>query len=204
MQANIPFEVHLTVAPLAAWQEWDFLQTCEALEAKPIFIELARGQNWQQPMATKSLQAKDTAEAVMKCLPLAMRLNAKGYKVVRTKLETPVQYAGMVFPGEGFEAYFEWHGRVKMNGLGELLDICERHGAHLSRNALKHEPDRRFVTLRTYLHKLDFEERLKSLKQDLATAGISLLKERAEYCVHDTKAQLDEGWLRNGEDANEP
>lgn len=199
MLANFPFEAHLTVAALAPWQEWEFLQTCEALSAKPIFIELQRGQHWQQPMATFGLMAKDSTEAIAKCLPMALRLNAKGYKVIRTKLEIPAENVGKVFAANGFAGYFEWHGRILLENTVKLLEICAQHGAHLSRNALRNDPDHRFVTLRTHLHKLDFEEKLQKLKADLALAGIHIQKERAEYCVHDTKMQLDAGWLQTEE-----
>lgn len=195
MPSNYPFEAHLTVGPLSPWKEWDFIQICEELEAKPIFIELQRGQHWQQPMATKVLQAKDTAEAIIKCLPIAMRLNAKGYKVLRTKLECPAQLAGSVFPAAGFDGYFEWHGRIRLEQSVKLLEICARHGAHLSQNALRHDPDHRFVTLRTYLTQQDFQDKLAQLKAELLSAGFIFQKERAEYCVHDSNFRLDEGWL---------
>ena len=75
-----------------------------------------------------------------------------------------------------------------------LLALCERHGAHLSANALRGAAATRFVTLREVGAAAEFERRVADLAASLQ-ARWPLLKQEAECCLYDSNTTLDAGWL---------
>jgi hypothetical protein len=113
--------------------------------------------------------------------------------VRRLKVEVPADW-----DGEG-GVYYEWHGKIGYVPGEALSRVCEKHGVHLSRNALKGEGETRFVTLREYGGREVFEMRVRELVADLGREGWPVIKEVSEFCVYDSNVLLDKGWLEEGE-----
>ncbi len=192
----IPFELHLTVSSIGQEQEAAFADCCRLLLAKPMIIELAQGQSRQQPMLNKIIQAASLETALAAAHDLSEQLGIAGFPVIRTKIEIPAHHASL-FNGEDQTnmRYFEWHGKITYEAQPALPVLCASHKAHLSRNALKHDPGKRFLTLRVYGSAAVFGDKVNNLCKDLVGHGITLLKQQAEYCLYDNLVELDAGWL---------
>ncbi|UOQ71960.1 hypothetical protein [Hymenobacter cellulosilyticus] len=196
--ALFPFEIHLTTGSLSADQVRAFVRACEALQAKPLLIELARGQHQQQPMLSKVLLLPDLPAALAAATADAELLGFRQLPVQRVKIEVPADYPYLATPAAGaaFRPYYEWHGRVPYEQVSSLLAVCTQHGAHLSRNALKDAAATRFVTLREFGPATVFRQRLAQLQHALQPEW-PIQKQQAEYCLYDSNSGLDQGWLPN-------
>ena len=103
---------------------------------------------------------------------------------------------------ESPQNYFEHHVKL-LRAVGapreRLVEVCDRHGAHLSRNALREAAagrEERFVTLRCYLAgRQTSDARRDALIADLKSLGEEILEYESEYSVFDTNLELDAGWL---------
>jgi hypothetical protein len=62
-------------------------------------------------------------------------------------------------------------------------------------NSLKNESNNRFITLREFGTKLEFENRVNELTKDLKKGNWTIFKQEAEYCIYDNNSFLDTGWL---------
>jgi hypothetical protein len=195
-ESEIPFELHITTSPLLVKEMDDFVSFCITHEAKPLLIELARGEYIDQPMMNKVILVHSLDEALLIASGLTEQLNANNWKVQRLKIEIPAYYAGQWNASEqAFAPYFEWHGKIKGDPTPELLGFCQQHRAHLSLNALKKEDNYRFITLREFESKAVFQERVDHISGSLTAAGWPLIKEVSEFCVYDNNVYLDKGWL---------
>jgi len=184
-------ELHLTCGAMHAAQIPSFVEVCEQVGLKPLLIDLAHGEQKQQPMATTWLRG-DLAEAKAEAMALAQWLARAGMAVLRVKVEAPIQgHECLSRPDE----YFEWHGKLRMHDASALQHLCETHGARLSRNSLKDEADVRFVTLRSREPLDRFKARVAALAGQLEREGWPLLKQDTEICLHDSRESLDAGWL---------
>lgn len=193
---TIPFELHITADSLSATALDVFIDCCRQQEAKPMIIELARGVYNQQPMLNKVVYRQTLDEARTAATQLSEVLLANNIKPKRLKIEIPANYAPCKTADDpAFTPYFEWHGKVVFDRPDALLALCHEHGVHLSRNALKKEADTRFVTLREFGSKTDFERRVNNLVHVLQSGGWHAGKQQAEYCVYDNNISLDNGWL---------
>ena len=80
-----------------------------------------------------------------------------------------------------------------------MNELCARHDARLSRNALKSHADgslERFVTLRVHhAGRATAFARFDALVNDLTTAGYSPGNRLKEYTIYDSAASVDAGWL---------
>lgn len=193
---TIPFEIHLTTQPISIGQQAAFSQCCLENDAKPLLIELAQGETMQQPMASKVIKAESLVQAINEGKRLSEKLAQYQFPIHRMKIEVP-SYHSELFTHHlnGFQPYFEWHGKVEFDRTADLLTLCLAHGAHLSRNALKNQAGIRFVTVREYGTKAQFGTRVSQLTQALQTGGWPVQKQQAEYCIFDSNTHLDHGWL---------
>ncbi len=193
---EIPFELHITTSPLPVKEIHDFASFCITHEAKPLLIELARGEYIDQPMMNKVVFVHSLDEALLTATGLSEQLNTNNWKVQRLKIEVPAYHAEQWTASEhAFEPYFEWHGKIKGDATPELLNFCQQHRAHLSLNALKKEDNYRFITLRESESKALFHQRVDRISDNLKAAGWPLIKEVSEFCVYDNNVYLDKGWL---------
>lgn len=208
MSILIPFEVHLTVEPIAVEQQSEFLSVCNALDgAKPLFIELGRGSQREQPMCSFNWSC-ETLDAVLTIALEKIRdIELAGFPVKRLKIEVPLAFAdraGVSQPSPGtknsgaasLQAYYEWHCRIELSKPDELLSLCLAHGAHLSRNALNSTPQQRFITMREYKNADVFQQRTQNLAATLLAGGWTIHGQECEYCVYDSCVALDVGWLQ--------
>lgn len=193
----IPFELHITVADVELKQLDTFTALCRQMGGKPLLIELSRGDYCTQPMFNTVMQANDLFEAVEVSEIRAAMLGNKGFTVKRIKIEIPAYSYGLTTDKHTLEnvSYFEWHGRIDFEREQQLLEICEKHTAHLSKNALKDNAGKRFITLREFGSKEIFENRIAALVNDLQQNGWAADKQQAEYCLYDTNVVLDKNWL---------
>ncbi|KAA2239425.1 hypothetical protein F0L74_24800 [Chitinophaga agrisoli] len=190
------FELHLTIHDLPAHATAAFASRCAQLDAKPMLIELARGQYIHQPMLNKVIYASSLQVAVATAETLSRSLQANNFHLKRLKIEIPAFDAdGWTDIQPGFTPYFEWHGKVSFTNTAALLALCTAHQVHLSLNALKKEAGTRFVTLREFASRQVFEARLQLLATKLEQGGWPILKQQAEYCIYDNNIILDNGWL---------
>lgn len=188
----IPFELHLTVDPLSSDRLGEFIDCCARHGAKPLLIELGRGEHVQQPMLGKVVYADSLELALPMARGLAEELEAEGYRVRRLKVEVPAEMDEL---GRAAGVYYEWHGKIRYVPGEALSRVCEKHSVHLSQNALKGEAGTRFVTLRDYAARKFFESRVRDLKDDLVREGWPVIKEVSELCIYDSNIELDMGWL---------
>ncbi|MCP3137934.1 non-canonical purine NTP pyrophosphatase [Pyxidicoccus xibeiensis] len=200
------FEAHITVSARSEEDLRRFRAFCDAAAVKCIFIELGRGAEPFQPM-TASYHHGTLRQAREEVQAMARALAAEGFDVTRLKLEALGKNREMPEDDATAQAqpanYFEFH--VKALLPSESADVealrarCERHGAHLSRNARKVRDDgasERFVTLRVYgLGRANADARFTALLADLAGLGLTLTQRLREWTVYDSNHGLDRGWL---------
>jgi hypothetical protein len=192
----IPFELHITINDLPANRTNQFVNSCAEQEAKPMLIELSRGQHLHQPMMNKVVYAHSLEHALQHARNLCETLQQQAFGIKRIKIEVPASEAHHDFDlAPGFQPYFEWHGKVTYERANNLLDLCTIHQVHLSLNALKKEQLTRFVTLREFGNIATFEHRVQQLILALEAGLWPVVKQQAEYCVYDNNVLLDNGWL---------
>lgn len=193
---NIPFELHITVRDLLAIDVDHFVNCCTEQEAKPMMIELARGEYIHQPMMNKVIYATSLQQAIFSANILSQALEQLHFQVKRLKIEVPAdKYLHGFEMSKDFNPYFEWHGKVERKNLDILLELCSAHQVHLSLNALKKEHATRFVTLREFGSNELFQGRVRKVSAALTAGGWPVIKQQAEYCVYDNNLFLDNGWL---------
>jgi hypothetical protein len=99
--------------------------------------------------------------------------------------------------------YFEFHVKVQLPlatvDYAQLGQLCTRHKAHLSRNALKQvdkDNEHRFVTLRLYhIGRATARGRFEACVDDLEANNYTVISKMREYSVYDSNVQLDSGWI---------
>ncbi len=200
------FEIHLTAAlcddaDLNRWRAF-----CEAQQIKCVYIVLDRGAHVSQPMTSARLHGTllQTWSAAKQAVEL---LEYAQFDVTRVKIEAAPHCQGipqsdadvLVWPAT---CYFEHHAKLLLP-MGEvpaaLRALCELYGAHQSRNAFKQREDgwqERFATLRLHgVGWLAAREAFQTFDRALLSGGWQLLKSESEYCVYDSRVELDAGWL---------
>ncbi len=193
----IPFEIHITVGELTHLQGKAFKNICLELSAKPVFIELSRGNARQQPMFSKVLKEKDLPTVVRLSEQYVSKLEQVDMIPRRLKIEVPFNEEKRFkvdHYGVG-KRYYEWHGKVPYERVDNLLQLCEAHHVHVSHNALKDEQNLRFITLRESGSSDEFSSRVNELCEALRIGGWQVSKNHFEYCLLDTNISLDKGWL---------
>ncbi|WP_066800063.1 nucleotidyl transferase AbiEii/AbiGii toxin family protein [Moraxella oblonga] len=201
------FEIHLTVNELNNDKINDFENLCQNLGGKAILIELPMGEYTQQPMMTYVKKANNVTEILAEIDTLKPQFFNQGFEIIRTKIEIPAdQYDEYITEFPNTKGYFEWHGKVEFykdnQGLQilryavESLDIP----AHISKNALKHQQNIRFITYRNY-DKNEFYQGIEKIidklnRNILGKDYFNLIKQQSEYCIYDDKLTLDDGWAK--------
>jgi hypothetical protein len=195
LKARIPFEVHITIEDLLKGEEQTFIKFCKKQNAKPLLIELDRGEFVKQPMYSKVIHSVSLEEVLNLITEDKKIFDEHNLKVRRVKIEIPFNDSHLIDTGN-FPAYFEWHGKVIYQNSKSLLQLCKEHKAHLSSNALKEDNSTRFVTLREN-DKEKYKQRVDTLIEDLKSGGWNISKNEWEFCIYDTNILLDNGWLPN-------
>ena len=205
---NIPYEIHLTIADLTIEKTPFFVNLCQKQTGKAILIELAQGENLQQPMFTKVIFEENLKNVLQKSNQYANIFVENDFAIKRLKIEIPAQYSYLdtehkleesSINSVDFKHYFEWHAKlstlINNEKMKDLLNICQENMVHLSKNTLKNEQNTRFITLREFGDKTVFEQRITQLLENLQKNNFSIQKQQAEYCIYDDNTMLDNGWL---------
>jgi hypothetical protein len=203
---NGTFEAHVTVDAVDLDERERFRAVCAERGVKCVLIELPVGITRSQPM-TSTYHRGELAGVVQEVAVLAQALAERGFRVSRLKLEAVVTNTGVPVTDEEARAfpsgnYFEFHVKVTLPpgaALEALRELCRRHNAHLSSNALKRDEEgrtERFVTLRIYgAGRLRAEASFEKLLNDLVSMGYSLSNKLREYTLYDSNITIDAGWI---------
>ncbi len=194
------FEIHITISPIEEKNQPLFIEICKKLDAKPVIIELREGEVLQQPMISKILKGITSGTLKYEVDFLVEQIRNYGYDVARVKVEVPLEFMeqGIAEFPDYKGQYFEWHGKVQSDNFNELEKKLDNRDVHLSRNSLKNQPDRKFLTIRTPYYEYEFMNKVGNLKSYLLNTlkDIAiLLKDEYEYCIYDSNKSLDKGWI---------
>ncbi len=143
-------ELHLTCDVPHESQIPFSVAVCEQIGLRPLLIDHHRdngGERNRQLSATAWLRA-DLEEAKAEAMALAQWLARAGMAVLGVKVDAPVQDADQL---DCDGQYFEWRGKLRQQqcDMSALQQLCEAHGAQLSRDSLREEACTCFVTLRS-------------------------------------------------------
>lgn len=204
------FETHITVGlkdldRVEALEQWGINHGLKLLH-----IVLDRGVTVSQLMLTRHGQGSLTNE-LKTAFDSSQSLNAEGFTVTRIKIEVP-QWNHSV-PQSNAEAlnhpgdrYFEHHIKLLLEPSADILpliDLAERHSAHLSRNLFQTRSDQyheRFVTQRCIsVGRVEAQQQLQTLLKAIATLRYVAIDVEAEFVVYDSNLDLDAGWIQGKE-----
>lgn len=196
LDTKIPFEIHITTDSLTLNRQTEFIDFCVTKDAKPLMIELAKGEFINQPMFSKVVYSNNFDNILLIATDISKSLNFQNFSVKRLKIEIPSGNSELFENySTRFNKYFEWHCKIHYTKTDKLLVLCEKHKVHLSLNSLSNESNIRFITLREFGTKLEFEHRIMALSNDLQNGSWTILKQQSEYCIYDNNDFLDNGWL---------
>lgn len=202
------FEVHITVRTASATILDRFRDWCGARGFRCLRIVLARGAHVEQPMATWRRWVTTLSAVTTEAEKCAVEISQAGIQVLRVKIEAALDNEQV--PLQDIDAathepsnYFEHHVKLRQATLtprAALLQVCEKHSSHLSRNTFRETEEGlkvRFVTRRSYgVGRITAEEQRRQLLAALAELGEQVVESESEYCVYDSNLNLDAGWLR--------
>ena len=208
MEADIdhyPFEIHITV------KHGDvdlFRATCQALQVKPILLDLEKEEVIMKDMMTSSTTKNTFTFVEGEILRISDGLKESGFEVIRVKVETTPSHP--MAPQEisnlmPKDCYFESH-------IGIILDDEEQEGrskrvaktfeCHLSQNVFKKNSDGKqsikMMTFRKYDGTSeDFISDVKKIREALEAENISYEKVIHEFALYDSKVDHDSSWIED-------
>lgn len=195
------FEIHITTESIREEGISKFIDFCTSINVKPIVIELEKGDVAQQPMISKVVTESNKVKLFEVIEVLKNKFQQANYKISRVKIEVPLDCVDLgisAFPNYKGR-YFEWHGKVAFTDLEVLKKVTENLNIHISKNSLKGEPNKRFLTMRTYGNKKIFLSAIKNIKNWLGRNNYEITKDEYEYCVFDSNKSIDKGWIETPE-----
>jgi hypothetical protein len=213
------FELHLSVLTKSIDE---FEDVCEDIGVKAIVIELQKpdASHGMFDVMTSSHTEGTPEDLVAHSREIIGNLNKRGFKVVRTKFESDLNYEGVPkrtvhitdpFSGQvssestgtPFGTYFEAHIAVTAlpETISDLPPFARQNDLHLSRNVFKHLPCGSVVqmmTARQYTGTVeDFEDRLRDLDYSLSTYRTGKVIEisvEKEYVMYDSNKAHEGAW----------
>lgn len=200
MNKPLHYEIHVTVKTEEVNR---FIEECGAIGVKPIVLDLQKqdGGSIQDVMTSQKITGEDT-DAWTRMKETTWYLQAKGFNVVREKIETvPWHQKAVVHDENSKDGYFEAHIPVLVNPeyLEQLKSIGNTHNLHLSRNPFKIMDDGRFnlmLTLRKSTNHADFEDKLFFAVSEITRAGFYVMKSAdIEYALYDSNVSHDALWI---------
>lgn len=214
------FETHLTVTLDGAQDVSGLREWAARRGLKCVHILLDGGRTPSQPMLTRRGRGALSAELAA-ARDVAAALAAGGFAVCRVKIEAApwnkdVPQTDADAARHPPDRHFEHHVKLLLApadaDLAAVSDVALRHGARLSRNALRDRPDgrrERFVTQRCYgvgrpAARRWLDALLAALRPVLAAGGHDVADVEEEFVVYDTNAGVDAGWLDGRRDASRP
>ncbi|MFI8711869.1 hypothetical protein [Brevibacillus brevis] len=191
------FEFHVTFNDLQLDEKAAFIDLCQSQQVKPVMIVLDQGNYINQPMITGVITRADFQDANKEMEKIAAMFQNNGFSIVRKKVEiSPKEETYFYQPIlKNSKPYFEWHGKVQVDDVAALRNLCEGHGGHISRNSLNVNGKVRFITVREYESPIQFYDRVEKIHTILQANQIGLIKEQYELCIYDSREELDSGWI---------
>lgn len=191
------FEYHVTMSDLKQNEKETFINICNEENVKPVLIVLDQGEYINQPMITGIVHSADYEEVKNVIEEVVAKFRDNEFTVVRTKVEIPAKeetYFDQPMLAQS-KPYFEWHGKVYVDDVVRLKQLCADSGGHISRNSLNENGKIRFVTVREYNSSEKFYSRVEKIHNILLQNKIELLKQQYELCIYDSREELDRGWI---------
>jgi len=202
------FETHLTVrlagtGDLERLQEWSNVHGLKCLH-----IVLDRGTHPSQPMLTRRGSGTLSGE-IAAALAVRDGLADGGFSVTRIKIEAApwngdIPQSALDVGHDAADRYFEHHVKLLLlqnAGYASLLELAQRHNAHLSRNALQRRLDgceERFITQRCRsVGQCEARHQLNALLGEVQATGHPVLAVEEEYVVYDSNVLIDAGWIES-------
>lgn len=191
------FEFHITLNDLKLDEKEVFIGICKSERVKPLMIVLDQGNHIKQPMFTGVIQSTDFHEANKEMEKVATKFQNNGFAIVRKKVEiSPKEEKYFHQPIiKNSKPYFEWHGKVQVDDVAMLKNLCKGHDGHISRNSLNVNGKVRFITVREYESEEKFYDKVEKIHTILHINRIGVLKEQYELCIYDSREELDSGWI---------
>lgn len=194
---EITFQFHITIYDLPKEKKENFLTLCTKEQVKPLLIVLPEGNYLKQPMFTKLIKNTNFETALFLAEQTAENFETAGFSVARIKAEVFSQesnlFQSMNF--KNFQPYYEWHCKVKIEKEEETEQLCKEYSAHLSANSLEEDGKTKYITIREYNSEASFYEAVERFHQILSEKKIvTILKQKFEYCIYDSRLELDKGW----------
>jgi hypothetical protein len=201
MNKPLHYEIHVTVKTEEVNR---FMEECGAVGVKPIVLDLQKqdGGIIQDVMTSSKLTGDDT-DAWNRMKEVTWYLQAKGFNVVREKIETvPWHSKALIHDANSQEGYFETHIPVivKEDEVAGLIKVAKFLDLHPSKNALKKLARKQVVQMVTLRRKDCSSEQFKNwvdwALESLHKYGYSLLKEpEIEYALYDSNVNHDASWI---------
>jgi hypothetical protein len=191
------FEYHVTMSDLKQDEKETFINICNEENVKPVLIVLDQGEYINQPMITGIVHSADYEEVKNVIEEVVAKFRDNEFRVVRTKVEIPAKeetYFDQPLLAQS-KPYFEWHGKVYVDDVVRLKQLCADSGGHISWNSLNANGKIRFVTVREYNSSEKFYSRVEKIHYILQQNKIELLKQQYELCIYDSREELDRGWI---------
>lgn len=189
------FELHLTVSPgteIQSWSSW-----CDSVGAKPLEIHLAgdkAAHPVQKMFAATMSGTNEEADAWTKTLQDDAVFN--GFKVIRSKLEVPLDKAAEYESPAYHEAHIK--SLISPNLVSDVIKNAESHGWVSSTNILYPSVDgheKWYFTKRAYgCSYLEAADAFREAFHNLPRGGFHAVRMESETVVDDTYEALDAGW----------
>ena len=206
---KIPHEIHITVSGVTDIEK--FKEDCRDLGLKAIVLDLHISDGVIKDIMTSSVKIGNSNEAYALMVQDKANLEARGYKVVRGKIEVapwhPIvpKRANQLHVGHG--QYFESHIEVyidnhsKTHTLEALKDMID-DDVHVSNNFFKRNADISSIML-TYRQSSanvcleGFKDDTQRIRELLTEAGFSVNKKNIiEYSMYDSNVDHDKIWIK--------
>lgn len=189
------FEIHVTVGEEKIH---DFRLYCEVNKYKTIYA-LQRGAAVPHQLMLSKWTNGTEEKAVNKAKEIEADLVKKGFRVLRTKVESMAHNDGVLEDSlEGKPGrYFEYHLAVPCDAgdYEQLIAVAAEVGAMVSYSFMK-RPFTPLITIRYYGSRPEAETHKGKVVDHIKAGGFRTNDGIAqEYAVYDTDLTIDDGWL---------
>lgn len=183
---NKYYELHVTVAPERVPQ---FIETCAAINAKPLYIKLDKGACEYQLMLATTAMLPDDETALFWAKSCGDKL-AEKFTVKRVKLESRLT--------DGPNEYYEAHWKLEDVSEEKLRSFLQNNPGFL-RSLNLFNPKIEYLSARIYGGSNPVEASLSFNMRSVALddSGLPLKKTHYERCIFDSDPTIDNGWASN-------
>lgn len=190
------FQFHVTMSDFSVKEKETFVKICEKEEIKPLLIKLPQGIYLKQPMYTKLIKQKSLENSILEIEKTNSIFKLNNFYPIRIKSEVNAEdsdYFNKTYL-PNFTPYYEWHCKILAENISLITNICKKYDGHLSENSLEENQNKKFITVREYGAKENFYKNVSKMYNTLIEHNIKIFKQKFEYCIYDTKIDLDKGW----------